>query len=85
MSTLLELVNAIEVTSDVYEEAFQVCKSSERDQKLYIWNITSDSYDYVICNGEDKLPEVVTSPFLKKFYFWNGGTIINSPPIAVAN
>lgn len=83
--TLSELVESIVVTSDVYNEALEVCKSAQSDQKLYMWNITSDSYDYVICHGADSVPEVVTSPYLKKFYFWNGGSIINSHPDIVIN
>lgn len=83
--TLLELVDSIVVTSDVYNEALEVCKSAQSDQKLYMWNITSDSYDYVICAGADSIPEVVTNPYLKKFYFWNGGSIIQWSPIIDIN
>ncbi len=63
-------VDQMDVTVKVYEEAFRRTDVTNRNQTLYIWNVKSASYDYVICDTEDAVPDIVESPFTVRHFIY---------------
>ncbi|MEN9919954.1 MAG: hypothetical protein RL662_2390 [Bacteroidota bacterium] len=70
MNELSDLIDLMDVTSEVYVEALRICDKTKRNQTLYVWNITKDSYDYVICDTVDAIPDVVTEPFVPRHFLY---------------
>lgn len=67
---LIQQVEKLEITLDVYFDAFHKAKTSGKDQSLYIWDIKDDTYSYLICDYTDEMPDVVTMPAIKKSFFY---------------
>lgn len=59
---LVKLVNKQALTGVILLEALSIRDVTKSSQTLYIWDITEDSYNYVICDTADNIPEVVTQP-----------------------
>jgi hypothetical protein len=64
------LVDQQDITRDVFAEAWRFSDFRQRKTTLYIWNITKDSYNYVLWDAEDTPPDVVTGPSISKDFWY---------------
>lgn len=70
MNDLSDLIDLMDITASVYVEALKICDTVKRNQTLYVWNITKDSYDYVICDADDAIPDVVILPAVQRNFIY---------------
>lgn len=67
---MLENVERLVVTLDVYYEALKRVKILRKNQILYIWDITDQSYNYVICDATDAVPDIVVMPAIQRTFIY---------------
>jgi hypothetical protein len=67
---MLENVERLEVTLDVYYEVLKRVKKHKKNQILYIWDIMPDTYNYVICDATDAVPDIVTTPAIQRTFIY---------------
>ena len=56
----------------VYNEAQGRADTVRKNQILYVWALEKDSYNYVICDATDAMPDIVTEPFIQHTYYYKG-------------
>jgi hypothetical protein len=59
----MELTNS---STFIFGETKDRVLETQKSQTLYVWNIVTDTFDYVICDADDARPEIVSEPFLFK-------------------
>lgn len=67
------LIELIDATTSIFAEAVKVCDDTKCSQTLYAWNITDDSYDYVVIDSDEGRPDVVQSPYITRFFVHSAG------------
>lgn len=61
-------VDQMDITTKVYAEALHRADSLKKDQVLFIWNITADSYYFDIISNDEPIPGHVEEPYITRHF-----------------
>lgn len=62
------IVDRIDVTTKVYAEAMLRADTQKKDQVLFIWNVTEDSYYYEIVSTDENIPAQIEEPYITRHF-----------------
>ena len=67
---LSDYIDKMEITTQVYIDALIQVEKSKKDHWLYIWNVTPNSYDYVISDANDAMPDIVGELYVQREFIY---------------
>lgn len=61
-------IDQMEITTKVYAEAMLRADTLKKEQVLFIWNITEDSYYFEITSVDEPIPAQVYEPYITRYF-----------------
>ncbi len=61
-------VDQMEITTKVYAEAMRRADTLKKDQILWIWNVSADSYYFEITGVDEPEPKHIDGPYITRYF-----------------
>lgn len=61
-------IDQMDVTTTVYAEAMKRADTLKKDQVLFVWNVTADSYYYEIVSIDENIPGHIEDPYITRHF-----------------
>jgi len=65
-----EAIDKMETTTKVYAEAMRRADTLKKDQVLFIWNVSADSYYFESVSTDENIPAHIEEPYTTRHFIY---------------